>query len=221
MQPIKKVPILSFDLDGTLMTSGFGNKVWLEGLPKLYAITHEIPYSEAKKQLIDAYDALGDTRREWYDVSYWFDYLNLNGSIENLLEQFTSYIQAFPEVSDCIKRLSKQYRLIVSSAAMKPFILIELKTAGLLDYFSSFFSATSDTKTVKKNPLFYKMIAEKLQCEPKEIIHVGDNHEFDYITPIQAGLHAFYLDRTMSTAGKHVVASLTQFEERIQHYPFE
>ncbi|MDG6218815.1 MAG: HAD family hydrolase [Candidatus Thermoplasmatota archaeon] len=221
MQSIKKVPILSFDLDGTLMTSGFGNKVWLEGLPQLYALTHEIPYSEAKKQLIGAYDALGNTRREWYDLSYWIDKLHLNGSVESLLKQFTIYIQAFPEVSGCIKRLSKQYRLIVSSAAMKPFILIELKTADLLDYFSSFFSATSDTQTVKKNPLFYKMIAEKLQCEPKEIIHVGDNHEFDYVTPIKAGLHAFYLDRSMSTKGEHVVSNLTEFEERIQEYPFD
>jgi 5'-nucleotidase len=221
MQITNKKPILSFDLDGTLMESKFGDKIWLEGLPKIYADYHNISYSKAKKQLLTAYENIGKTRREWYDLSYWIEKLNLDTSPEEILTQFTSYIHPFPEVRDTIKQLSEQYQLIISSAAMKEFIIIELQTADLLPYFSAFFSATSDTHTVKKDPIFYQMIVDKLQCNPKDIVHVGDSYEFDYITPIHAGLFAFHLDRTYLSKGKHVVRSLTEFEERIQNHPFD
>ncbi len=220
MQVTNKKPILSFDLDGTLMESKFGDKIWLEGLPKIYADSHNISYSKAKKKLLTAYERIGNTKREWYDLSYWIEKLNLNSSPEEILTQFTTYIHPFPEVKDSIKQLSEQFQLIVSSAAMKEFIIIELQTAELLPYFSAFFSATSDTDTVKKDPMFYQMIVEKLQCHPKDIVHVGDNYEFDYVTPTQVGLFAFYLDRTYFSKGKHVLRSLTEFEEKIQKYPF-
>ncbi|HMA83199.1 MAG TPA: HAD family hydrolase [Candidatus Thermoplasmatota archaeon] len=216
-----KKPILSFDLDGTLMKPGFGDKVWLEGLPNIYAITHNISSEEAKNQLITAYDAIGNERREWYDLTYWIHKLNLDIAPNDLLNTFSKYIQPYPEVPDIIKRLYKNYTLIVSSAAMKPFIFIELKTARLSDYFTELFSATSDTQTVKKDPFFYQMISQKMNRDPKEIIHVGDNKQFDYISPKKAGLHAIYLDRTNDETGDQSINSLTKFEDYVQRYPFK
>ena len=214
-------PTISFDLDGTLMKPGFGDKVWLEGLPRIYSMTHNLSFETAQDQLLSAYDAIGDSRREWYDLSYWISSLNLNITPRELLKNFSSYIQTYPEVPEIIKRLSKEYMLIISSAAMKPFIKIELQTSQLYEYFSYFFSATTDTNTVKKDPLFYKMIVKELHCEPHEIIHVGDNKEFDFLSPMNAGLHAFYLDRTNKENGSNIVNSLNEFEKQIQLYPFK
>ena len=214
-------PIISFDLDGTLMKSGFGNKVWLQGLPRIYAMTHNLSFKTAQDQLISAYDAIGNSRREWYDLSYWISSLNLNITPRELLTNFSSYIQTYPEVPEIIKKLSKEHTLIISSAAMKPFIKIELQTSQLYKYFSHFFSATTDTNTVKKDPLFYELIVKKLHCQPHEIIHIGDNKEFDFFSPMKAGLHAFYLDRTNKETGSNIVKSLTEFAEQIQFYPFE
>jgi HAD superfamily hydrolase (TIGR01549 family) len=217
----QKKPILSFDLDGTLMQPGFGDIVWLEGLPKIYALTHKIPFGKAKDQLLSAYKKIGNSRREWYDLSYWIQKLDLPVTPQKLLKNFSKYIQPYPEVPDIIKRLSKEHTLIVSSAAMKSFIFVELRSSQLYSYFSGFFSATTDTNTVKKDPFFYEMIAKRLYCEPHEIIHVGDNYEFDYISPTKAGLFAFYLDRTGEENGNNVVETLTKFEKKIQEYPFD
>lgn len=216
-----KIPIISFDLDGTLMKPGFGDKVWLEGLPRIYAMTHNLSFETAQDQLISAYDRIGNKRREWYDLTYWIRSLNLNIRPRELLKNFSSYIQPYPEVPEIIKRLSKKYTLIISSAAMEPFIKIELQSSHLYEYFSYFFSATTDTNTVKKDPLFYKMIINQLHCQPHEIIHVGDNKEFDFLSPKDAGMHAFYLDRTKNEHGSRIVSSLTEFEKQIQRYPFE
>lgn len=221
MKKSLKKPILSFDLDGTLMKPGFGDKVWLEGLPNIYAMTHNISADEAKNQLISAYDTIGNERREWYDLNYWITKLNLGITPNDLLNTFSTYIKPYPEVPDLIKRLSIEYTLIVSSAAMKPFIFIELKTARIMDYFTELFSATSDTQTVKKDPFFYQMIAQKMNCKPNEIIHVGDNKKFDYFSAKKAGLHAIYLDRTKDETGDHIINSLTEFENHVQQYPFK
>mgnify|MGYP006277147175 CR=1 FL=1 len=221
MTEIIKKPILSFDMDGTLMKPGFGDKVWLEGLPKIYAHVHNLPVGKAKEILIAAYDKIGSSNREWYDLSYWIHKLNLNITPQQLLDAFSQFIQPYPEVPSIIKRLAEDHTLIVSSAAMKPFITIEMKTAQLDYYFSYYFSATTDTNTVKKDPYFYEMISEKLHCKPSEIIHVGDHQEYDYISAKQAGLFAFYLDREGIDKGPNVVMSLNDFERRIQQYPFE
>lgn len=223
MTSSNKKPILSFDLDGTLMKPGFGDKVWLEGLPRIYADTHHLDLSKAKEELLNAYDTLGNTRREWYDLSYWIQKLNLDVTPNELLDKFSSYIQPYQEVPALIKKLSKTHMLIISSAAMKPFITIELQTAKLSSYFSNFFSATSDTKTVKKDPYFYQMITKKLNCKPKEIIHVGDNFEFDYVSPKKAGLYAVYLNRSNKTKEKQdqSITSLNELEDHIKKYLFE
>jgi len=216
-----KTPILSFDLDGTLMKPGFGDKVWLEGLPKVYADVHNISYEKAKNYLRNSYDKIGRSRREWYDLSYWITKLKLPITPDQLLEQFSPYIEPYPEVPDLINRLSKKYVLIVSSAAMKQFIKIELQTAKLVHYFSNFFSATSDTQTVKKNPFFYQMIIKKLNCKPTDIVHVGDDKQFDYFSPKKIGLHAFYLDRTKEDTSDDTISSLMDFETKLKQYPFE
>ena len=217
MSQSQKKPILSFDLDGTLMKPGFGDKVWLEGLPEIYAETHNLSLKNAQQELLAAYDRIGNTQREWYDLSYWIHKLNLSITPEELLHKFQQYITPFEEVPDLLKRLSKEYDLIISSAAMKPFIIIELKTAKLYDYFTSFFSATSDTHTVKKDPYFYQMIIKKLKCDPQDIIHVGDNEQFDYFSPIKAGLKAYYLDRSASSSTNHIITTLEEFEEIIKN----
>lgn len=214
-------PILSFDMDGTLMQSGFGDKVWLDGLPAAYAQTHNISFKKAKEELLTAYEEIGSSRREWYDLSYWIEKLHLDITPQQLLDTFSTYIQPYPEVPDLIKRLAKNHTLIVSSAAMKPFITIQMKTSKLHPYFSYYFSATTDTNTVKKDPYFYEMITQKLQCNPDEIIHVGDHREYDYVSPKQAGLYAFYLDRTGTENGPMVLSSLSDLNSRIQQYPFE
>ena len=221
MNAHEKKPILSFDLDGTLMKPGFGDKVWLEGLPNIYAMTHNISFEEARDQLLAAYDTLGNERREWYDLNYWITTLNLDITPDELLNTFSKYITPYSEVPTLLNRFFKNYTLIVSSAAMKPFIYIELKTAHLMDYFTALFSATSDTKTVKKDPFFYQMITQKMDCNPTEIIHVGDNKEFDYLSPKKAGLYAVYLDRSQNETGEEIISSLTEFEDVLQRYPFE
>jgi FMN phosphatase YigB (HAD superfamily) len=99
---------------------------------------------------------------------------------------------------------------------MKEFIHKELEYTGLLQYFTEIFSSTTDTKTVKKNPAFYKMIAKSLGRPPSSIIHIGDNINNDYYSPIKAGLHAYLLQRYSSSKKSYIVISLKEFASVVE-----
>jgi putative hydrolase of the HAD superfamily len=209
------IEVISFDLDGTLTQPDFGDRVWLDGLPKVYANEKKIPFSSAKKQLIDAYDSIGKTKREWYDLSYWIEKLNLSVQPPDLLNQYKDEIKTYPEVASVVRNLSKKYTLIISSSAMREFISLELMQSKLNSYFSNVFSSTSDTNTVKKNPDFYKMICSKLGISTTNIVHVGDSKRLDYESPRKIGITSFYLQRNKPSKNPFYVISLAEFEKKI------
>jgi 5'-nucleotidase len=208
-------PVISFDLDGTLIQRTYADAVWLQGLPRLYAQEKNISFNEAKNILFHEYDAVGDNREEWYDIQYWFNRFNLTSSWKNLLDHYRHTVQSFPEVPGLIQRLSQIYDLIIISNAKKEFIDIELEQTKLSSYFTHIYSSTSDFHKVKKVPEFYEMICTKIGVKPSEMIHVGDHEEFDYNVPTKLGIQSFYLDRTKTSTGNHIVHDLTEFEVKI------
>jgi len=79
------IKIISFDLDGTLVKSTYADKVWLEGLPTLYSKEKNIPLQQAKERIYTLYKEVGEDKKEWYDIDWWFKKFDLKGSWQNLL----------------------------------------------------------------------------------------------------------------------------------------
>ena len=47
-----KLKVISFDMDGTLVSQDFADAVWLDGLPRLYAEEWGMGFDEARKYVI-------------------------------------------------------------------------------------------------------------------------------------------------------------------------
>ena len=214
-QQILMIKIISFDFDGTIAKHTFADAFWLEGVPALYAQQHHLDVETAKKHLFEEYEKIGDNRIEWYDPGYWFDRFNLQTDWKKMLLSYRNNVEIYPEVPSVLKRLAKQFRLIISSNAKKEFIDVQLRQAKLHSYFDNVFSSTSDFHTVKKVTDFYAMICHKLNISPREMIHIGDHEEFDYLSPQKIGITSYYLDREKQVRGRHIVSDLTQFEQEI------
>jgi HAD superfamily hydrolase (TIGR01549 family) len=212
---IVMIKIISFDFDGTIAKHTFADAFWLEGVPALYAKQHHIDIETAKKHLFEEYEKIGDNRIEWYDPGYWFDRFNLQTDWKQMLLSYRNNVEIYPEVPSVLKRLAKQYRLIISSNAKIEFIDVQLRQAKLHSYFDNVFSSTSDFHTVKKVTDFYAMICHKLNVSPQEMIHIGDHEEFDYLSPRKIGITSYYLDRQKQAQGMHIVSDLKQFEQEI------
>lgn len=211
------IKIISFDMDGTLVDSEFTDWVWLHGIPKLYSEKARIPFEEAKHIVVEEYLKVGEAAIEWYDIKYWFKFLELNGNWKNLLESYIDKIRVYEDVIEVIHHLNGRFMLILTSNAGREFIEVEMEATGLKKFFQHTFSATSDFYLVKKTANFYLKICEILNVEPNEIVHVGDHYEFDYLVPQSIGIQAFYLDRKKKQSGDFVIHNLEMLKKILSY----
>jgi HAD superfamily hydrolase (TIGR01549 family) len=210
---MKQVELISFDAEGTLVTPDFSETIWHEAIPALYAQKQGFDFAQAKRRIVAEYSRIGDQRLEWYDIEYWFDYLDL-GSSEPVIQSCLNKIRYYPEAIDVISSLASEYKLIVASGT--PFELLHLLLQDMKPYFVRVFSSVSHYKQLK-SPDFYLKICEEMGVKPSHVIHVGDSWQFDFLNAQQAGINAFYIDRS----GRNHHESLTDLTQlkRFLVYP--
>jgi putative hydrolase of the HAD superfamily len=208
---IETIHVVSFDLEGTLLDMTFSEKVWNEGLPRLYAEKYKMDFSEARNIVLREYARVGDERVEWYDLEYWFKRFGLSNP-EGLLEAYRGFIQLFHETIDVLEKLSRKFKLIVITNSSRLFV--NVLTDKIAHYFSRIFSATSDFGLLKKNPESYQRICQALNVKPWEMVHIGDRLQDDFESPRSIGVKAYLLNRTENknlAAIKFTVKNLNEF----------
>ncbi|MCX7965681.1 MAG: HAD family hydrolase [Syntrophorhabdaceae bacterium] len=183
--------VISFDLDGTLVSAKYGDMVWNHGIPEEYAKKYSISFDEAKEKVINEYKTMGDSHILWYDITYWLDRFGLSIDARELLDRYESYIVTADKIKEGLEGLKKRYNLIVASNAARIFVEKELEYTGLMPFFQNVISATTDFGIVKKGEDFYKKICLEMNVRPEEVIHIGDHPVFDYKAPLSIGIEAY------------------------------
>jgi putative hydrolase of the HAD superfamily len=203
---MNKYSIISFDVEGTLITTDFSYSIWFEGIPEGYAKKYGMSFEEGRKTVMAEYEKIGDQRIEWYDINYWTNKFDIGSSYE-LLSRYRDRIGLYPDVIEILETLSKKYRLIICSGTPREFLVHLLKDID--GYFSDIFSSTTDFKSTK-NKDFYTGICRKMNSTPEQIVHVGDNYQFDFQEPLQVGLQAYYLNRKEAEGKANTIQSLLE-----------
>jgi HAD superfamily hydrolase (TIGR01549 family) len=208
--------VVSFDLDGTLTDSGFVDSVWLEGIPRLYSIRKEVSFDEAKKAVKREYNEVGNEELKWYDLHYWIKKFDLNVSWQDLFSSYEQRIRVYPEVLEILENLNKRgFRLIIITNANKELLDFQLASTKIRGYFEAVFSATSDFGLVKKTVELYRRVCSILEIFPHEMVHVGDDRNFDFEVPRKLGILAFHLDRTSIHKGEYVISNLEDLNKKL------
>jgi HAD superfamily hydrolase (TIGR01549 family) len=189
---MRQIELVSLDAEGTLVTPDFSENIWHEAIPRLYAQKKGLDVAQAKKCIAEEYNRVGVHRLEWYDIEYWFDCLDL-GSSEPVIQSCLNKIAHYPEVMEVLSSLAGKYRLVVASGT--PLKLLDYLLRDISSYFVRIFSSVSHYRQVK-TPDFYLKICEEMGVEPSQVIHVGDNWQFDFLNASQAGINALYVDRS-------------------------
>ena len=110
-----------------------------------------------------------------------------------MIQSCLNRIRYYPEAIDVISSLASEYKLIVASGT--PLELLHLLLQDMKPYFVRVFSSVSHYKELK-SPDFYLRICAEMGVKPNQVIHVGDNWQFDFLNSRQAGINAFYIDRS-------------------------
>jgi HAD superfamily hydrolase (TIGR01549 family) len=189
---MKQIELISFDAEGTLVTPDFSEAIWHEAIPALYAQKKGIDLAQAQRRIREEYGKIGDQRLEWYDIEYWFSYLDL-GSSETVIQSCLGRIAYYPEITEVLSALAGEYKLIIASGT--PLELLHCLLTDIKPYFARIFSSISHYRQLKSSD-FYLRICEEMGIKPSEVIHVGDNWQFDFLNARQAGINAFHVDRS-------------------------
>lgn len=206
-----EVKIVSFDVEGTLVTTDFSYAIWFEAIPQRYAECNDISFEEAGEIVEGEYQKMGDQRMEWYDIRYWFDKLDL-GNPDTIMEAYRSRVCYYPEVTGVLASLKGSYDLTVASGSSRDFLHQLLRDTE--SYFTRVFSSVSDYKQLKTAE-FYREMCQVLGVQPEQIVHVGDNWQFDFAAPSEIGIHAFYLDRSKQASDEDSLQSLAQLKSHL------
>lgn len=192
------IKVVSFDLDGTLVTQRFGDMVWNHGIPLEFSKKYGIPFDEAKRIIVSEYDSVGEESPLWYDIDYWISRFGLKIDAKELLDRYENFIELRDGATEVLNGLKGKFRLVLSTNASRVFVEKELTYSGLKRFFDFTFSATSDFGLVKKEVEFYRRILESLGVREDEIVHVGDNEIFDYQVPMSLGIFSILVDEKES-----------------------
>lgn len=206
--PLNDIKVISFDVEGTLVTPDFSYAVWFEAIPQLYEQKYGISYEKARQIVEAEYKKVGDQRLEWYDVGYWFKYFGL-GIPSPVLKNYESKVCYYPEVFEVLATLRQKFKLVVASGSPREFLRHLLKDVEI--YFAKVFSSISDYRQLKTKD-FYLEMCQELEISPHQVVHVGDNQQFDFDIPRQLGIWAFHLDRNGQANCPESLNSLKQFQ---------
>jgi len=205
---MKQIELISFDAEGTVVTPDFSQAIWHEAIPALYAHKKGIDLAQAKRCIVEEYGRIGDQRLEWYDIEYWFSYLGL-GSAEPAIKSCLGEIAYYPEVNEVLASLASEYKLIVASGT--PLELLHFLLQDIEPYFVRIFSSISHYRQLK-SPDFYLKVCEEMGVKPSQVVHVGDNWQFDFLNARQAGINALYIERSRRNH-QESLSDLTQLKQ--------
>ena len=208
--------VISFDMDGTLIGPEFTDWVWSYGIPVLYGEKKGLSFEEAKRVVEGEYRKVGEGAIEWYDIKYWFGFFRLEKDWKGLMRQFVDKIKVYPDVHPILDHIKNRFPMILTTNAGKEFVGVEMEATGLERYFDRIFSATSDFGEVKKTASFYQRICQILGVDPKEMVHVGDHYQFDFLVPRELGIQAFYVDRSGQKNGDFILKDLRELVTKLE-----
>jgi len=205
---MKEIKVISFDAEGTVVTPDFSQAIWHEAIPAIYAQKKGFDLAQAKKCIYEEYSKIGDHKIEWYDIKYWFSCLDL-GSPEPVIQSCLAKITYYPEVIEVLSSLADEYKLIIASGT--PRELLHFLLQDIESYFVRIFSSVSHYRQLK-SPDFYLRICEEMNIMPSQVVHVGDNWQFDFLNSRQAGVRAFHIDRSGNNH-QESLSDLTQLKQ--------
>ena len=113
--------------------------------------------------------------------------------IKSLWEKTKVNVNIFPDTTKTLERLSKKYRLVLLSNTAEKEGMEAVERYGLEEYFDEIILSGS-VGLAKPDPRIFKIVLDKMNVNPEQVLVVGDNLETDIIPARTLGMKGILID---------------------------
>jgi putative hydrolase of the HAD superfamily len=179
----KDIGCLLIDMDGVILDNAYDNDFWQNQIPEVIADSKGIAFDDAKRLAIQIFNYKKNTK-DWYDVDYWSNMLNIDIEAQKRSEKSFSRISLYDGVIDTLSVLKNKTKMILITNAHRKTLNIKLEKYNLTPYFDEMVCA-HELNYVKEDIQLWYMLRSKYRLDYEKTLLVEDT-----INNINVGLSA-------------------------------
>ena len=179
----KDIECLLIDMDGVILDNAYDNDFWQNQIPEVIADSKSIAFDDAKRLAIQIFNYKKNTK-DWYDVDYWSNMLNIDIEAQKRSEKSFSRISLYDGVIDTLSVLKNKTKMILITNAHRKTLNIKLEKYNLTPYFDEMVCA-HELNYVKEDIQLWYMLRSKYRLDYEKTLLVEDT-----INNINVGLSA-------------------------------
>ena len=171
------------DMDGVILDNTYDNNFWQNQIPAVIAKNKGISFDDAKRLAIQIFNFKKNTK-DWYDIDYWSNMLNVDIEAEKRSSLSFDRIKLYEGVTETLNKLKNRYELVLITNAHRKTLNIKLEKYDLAPYFDNMLCA-HELHYVKENVQLWYMLRSKFQLNYTKTVLIEDT-----INNINVGLSA-------------------------------
>ena len=179
----KDIECLLIDMDGVILDNAYDNDFWQNQIPEVIADSRGIAFDDAKRLAIQIFNYKKNTK-DWYDVDYWSNMLDIDIEAQKRSEKSFSRISLYDGVIDTLSVLKNKTKMILITNAHRKTLNIKLEKYNLTPYFDEMVCA-HELNYVKEDIQLWYMLRSKYRLDYEKTLLVEDT-----INNINVGLSA-------------------------------
>ena len=179
----KDIECLLIDMDGVILDNAYDNDFWQNQIPEVIADSKSIAFDDAKRLAIQIFNYKKNTK-DWYDVDYWSNMLDIDIEAQKRSEKSFSRISLYDGVIDTLSVLKNKTKTILITNAHRKTLNIKLEKYNLTPYFDEMVCA-HELNYVKEDIQLWYMLRSKYRLDYEKTLLVEDT-----INNINVGLSA-------------------------------
>ena len=171
------------DMDGVILDNTYDNNFWQNQIPGVISKNKNISFEDAKRLAVQIFNYKKNTK-DWYDVDYWSNMLNVDIEAEKRSSISFDRIQLYEGVTETLNKLKDNFRLILITNAHRKTLNIKLEKYDLNPYFENMICA-HELHYVKENIQLWYMLKSRFKLDYTKTLLIEDT-----INNIKVGLSA-------------------------------